>query len=89
MAKRAAGLFDEAVSGAMSSPDERYPGEKKKKEFPFARFQQSCPISWPQSMTLNLPLSIFLAIVLPPYPMLLMFGDCQIWICGLLRNQVV
>ena len=25
-----AGLFEEAVSGAMSSPDERYSGEKKK-----------------------------------------------------------
>ena len=44
--------------------------------------------SWPQSMTLNLPLSIFLAIVLPPYPLLLMLRGCQIRIRGLLWNQV-
>ena len=89
MAKRATGLFDDAVSGAISSPDERYSGEKKKYEFPFAGFQQSWPISLPQSMTLNLPLSIFLAIVLPPYPLFLMLRSRQIWILGLLRNQAV
>ena len=40
-------------------------------------------------MTLKRPLSIFLAIVLPPYSLLLMFVGRQIWILGLLRNEVV
>ena len=40
-------------------------------------------------MTLRRPLSIVLAIILPPYSLSLMMLRCQIWILGLFRNQII
>ena len=83
-------IFDDAVNGAMSSPDSRYSFEKKKYEFSLTGFQHNCPISRPQSMTLSFSApDLLLAIVLSPYPLLLMVPGRQIRIQGLFRNQLI
>ena len=40
-------------------------------------------------MTLRRLLSIILALVLPPHSLFLMLGSRQVWILGLLRDQII